>query len=526
MAEYGALPAPWQSLPIICKGGLDLSSDALSQGTAATGSAIVLQNFEPALEGGYRRISGYSLWDQASIPGDINTPVLGVQPALGRAFGVRYSTTLNSNDIYQSFGSGWTKINLVGRPGVCTKARMIPYSITKPVVVGTDGQNTAWKYDGTTFTDINSAGAPLNPQYAEMFLARLVLSGYSSNTSAISLSAPNDDEDFSGASGAIEINVGDVVVGLKNFRSTLYIFCKNSIFKLIGSTSADFQIEPVTSAIGCISGDTIQETGGDLIYLAPDGFRSVAGTAYIGDVDLSLQSRAIQPIVRDLLSTVSITNWCSCPVRIKSQYRCWFYDLNASEDDAVGVIGKLEPGAPIDSFNNTYTKYVWSVMVGIKPYCSASYYDANTERVLFGHYTDGCVYQMEVGDSFNGRDISAIYKSPFITFNDVTLRKVMQKIDLFTQIEGSSVIDLGLKFDYENTGILQPASVPFVSSASFAVYGSGIYDTSVYAGVQFPVFKQNLIGSGFTTAFEFTSIGGAPYRIDSFAVTFGLKGRR
>lgn len=525
--EYGN-PNEWQGEVVVCKDGLTLNLDALSQGTGKQGSALVLQNFESALEGGYRRINGYSKWDTNSVPGTTNNPILGVKSALGGIFAARRTNATPTTDIYFSTGSGWgSRINSGDRGGNPLKVRFITYAITKPVIVGVDGVNPAFKYDGSSYTLLNGSGSPADPKYAEMFLARLVLAGYSSNTSAITLSAPNDDTDYAGADGAIEINVGDVVVGIKNFRNNLYIFCQNRIYKLVGTDSSTFAIQPVTTAIGCLSGDTVQEVGGDLIYLAPDGFRSIAGTFNIGDVDLSLLSRNIQPLVREsIIGNSGISQYSSCPIRKKSQYRCWFYDSSVSKDNSLGVIGKLEQGEPLNAYNYTYTQYSWSTTAGIQPYCADSYFDGNTERAVIGDPTTGKVYLLESGNDFDGVAINAIFQSPYLTFKDATLRKVMQKINIYSQIEGASTINLGLNFDYNNSGILQPATQTLNATGSFAVYGTAVYNTSLYSGVEFPVFQKNILGSGFTTSFIFTSTGGAPYRIDSFQITYSLKGRR
>ena len=40
--------------------------------------------------------------------------------------------------------------------------------------------------------------------------------------------------------------------------------------------SSNIAIVPVTKNVGCLSGYSIQEIGGDLIFLAPDGLRTVA----------------------------------------------------------------------------------------------------------------------------------------------------------------------------------------------------------------------------------------------------------
>lgn len=517
----------WQSLPVQSKGGLVLNLDALTQGTTQPGSAKILQNFEPALEGGYRRINGYAKFDTNTVPGDANSAVLGVKAALGGVFAARRVSATPTTDIYFSTGSGWgSRINSANRGGNPNKVRFTTYALSKPVIIGCDGTNPAFKYDGTTYTLINGTGAPADPKYAELFNSSLVLAGYSSNKSAVSISAPNADTTFDGTMGAVEIQVGDVVTGIKVFRDILYIFCLNGIFKVAGESAADYQMTEVTRQIGCLNGDTIQEVGGDLIYLAPDGFRSVAGTYNIGDVDLSLQSRAIQPFLRDNVIGNSITQFSSVVIRKKSQYRCMFYVSGASKSGSLGVIGKIEQGNPTDAYNYIYTTYEWSTTVGIQPYCADSYYDSGIERVVIGDPSTGFVYSLETGNDFDGTAIQAVYQSPYITFNDVSLRKVMQKIDVFTEAEGAATINLGLNFDFNAMGILQPASQALNLSGSFPVYGGAVYGTDVYASISFPVFKKNLLGSGFTTAFSYTSNGGAPYRIDSYQIIYSLKGRR
>ena len=60
-------------------------------------------------------------------------------------------------------------------------------------------------------------------------------------------------------------------------------------------------IKSITKNIGCVSGNSIQEIGGDLIFLAPDGLRTVAGTARIDDVELGSISRKILPLINNLL---------------------------------------------------------------------------------------------------------------------------------------------------------------------------------------------------------------------------------
>lgn len=59
---------PWQSYPVEFTGGLITNVSPLQQGVNAPGSARILRNFEPSIEGGYRRIKGYEKYDTDLIP--------------------------------------------------------------------------------------------------------------------------------------------------------------------------------------------------------------------------------------------------------------------------------------------------------------------------------------------------------------------------------------------------------------------------------------------------------------------------
>ena len=58
----------WSTYPIEFKGGLITNLSPLQLGINAPGSARILKNYEPSVEGGYRRIEGYEKYDTAFIP--------------------------------------------------------------------------------------------------------------------------------------------------------------------------------------------------------------------------------------------------------------------------------------------------------------------------------------------------------------------------------------------------------------------------------------------------------------------------
>ena len=180
-----------------------------------------------------------------------------------------------------------------------------------------------------SFKELNRS-APTDPSLVTIFGERLIVAGQSSNPQQVAYSTRLTPENFTGASAGT-VDVGDQIVGIKSFRNKLIVFCKNSIYQLSNLDSTAV-LSSVTKNIGCVSGKTIQEIGGDLIFLAPDGLRTIAGTARIDDIELGSISRKILPVFRDdVFPNLSTITFSSMVIREKSQYRL-FYFKNVTAD--------------------------------------------------------------------------------------------------------------------------------------------------------------------------------------------------
>ena len=62
------MPTNRETFPIQFSGGLITNMSPLQQGLQMPGSARILRNFEPSIEGGYRRIEGFDKFDSNIIP--------------------------------------------------------------------------------------------------------------------------------------------------------------------------------------------------------------------------------------------------------------------------------------------------------------------------------------------------------------------------------------------------------------------------------------------------------------------------
>ena len=346
------------------------------------------------------------------------------------------------------------------------------------------------------------------------FKNHMFYSGMSSTPQEVVFSQPFDEDAFNSGSGAGSIKVDDVIVGLKVFRDNLFIFCENRIFKLGGSSSSDFAIVPVTRNIGCINGFTILEFAGDLVFLGPDGLRTVAGTARIGDVELGTISGNVQQGGRDNLTNADA--FVSLVIPDKTQYRIFFSKEGQAETSSIGAACVMKGQA-----------FEFSQLKGIRPACADTIVDEGDVIVLHGGF-DGFVYRQERGNTFDGTLISAKYRSPDLNMGDPGVRKHMQRVNVNYAPESTIDADLFVRYDYESNTSTRPAAYPLDSTNVAGLYGSSTYGNAVYGGPSQPIVRKAVEGSGFAVALrvEDGATATAPYTLKGFQLEFQVGARR
>ena len=488
-----------------CQGGLVLDQSTFAM---QPGMALELQNFEPDISGGYRRISGYAKWNSNIVPQTASStePVLMVALFNSKVIAAR------GTKIYEAGTTGsWSEID-TGRTSA-GRYTFFRYNLAgTDFIIWADGANHATKYDGTTLTDINASGAPANPKFVTGFKDHLFFAGMSSTPQQLTFTAPFTDNDFQTSNGAGTIKVDSNITGLFPFRDALFIFCEERIFKLTGSALADFAVQPVTREIGCLNGFTIQEFAGDIIFLGPDGLRTVAGTERIGDVELGTISRPVQKRFQEL---TDVDEFTSLVIPDKTQYRIFFSKASTTRAATEGIICVRRGEG-----------YEFGDTLGIRASATDSTVVAGTSFVLHGDF-DGYVYRQEQGNDFDGNTIVGKYRSPDLTMGDAGIRKNFQRVIINYAPEAAVNADLFLRYDYEAPDVARPAAYPFDTSTVVAVYGSAIYNTSTYGGQTNPLVRQPVEGSGFAVALRVNDRGtSAPYSLKGFQLEFDAGARR
>ena len=361
-------------------------------------------------------------------------------------------------------------------------------------------------------TDVSESSVS-GSKFLAAFKNHMFYAGKSSTPQTVVFSQPNDEDAFNTGSGAGSIKVDDTITGLKVFRDNLFIFCQDRIFKLSGSTSSDFAITPVTRNIGCVNGQTIQEFAGDLIFLAPDGLRTVAGTARIGDVELGTISTPVQSLFNNNIANAS--GFRSIVIPNKTQYRVFFTKSGVAQTVTEGVITSLRG-----------QRFEFANLKGIRP-TSTDTVTSATETIIIHGGEGGYVYRQESGNDFDGAAINGKYRSPDLTFNDAGIRKHMQRVLVSYKPESSIDADLFLRYDFEDPDAPRPAAYSLDAADIVAIYGTGTYGTATYGGQAEPLLRQSVEGSGFTVALRVEDGGvTAPYSLKGFQLEYQLGARR
>lgn len=540
-----------------CKGGLNTNLSQLEL-LQQPGAATELINFEVDPDGGYRRINGFT-GALGSKPNGTNT-ILGLMAYAGGLIAcsgtgifwtVDFVTWIQINrGVIADGEKNYTDFiaqSVVARTGQgrCSisvyEGNLSPYG----EVVICDGVNAPFYFYSTGTGAVNDSSrryvsGPLVNNGNQTLGAssvstvhgqQLVVGGTATDPNEIYTSTLNDVPNFSGT-GSNAIRLADRVVGLKSFRGDLIVFCKNSIYRVVNLESADSTtaVVPVTKNIGCLDANSIQEIGGDLVFLAPDGIRTLAGTARIDDVELTSVSRNIQNIISKITKPTVPYDISSLVIRNKSQYRLFYSKAGESPAITRGIIGTF-----------TGQGYEWSETCGIEAVATTSEL-SNTggkEQVFHGDRL-GEIYFHDTGNKFihagTDANIKAEYQSPSLDFGDIGTRKTIQYVKISATPDDDNITvaaepKLSVVFDFEDTNIQQPPTYTLPSIYPVAEFGVSRFSndtyTSYFGASDNPLIRQPVQGSCYCSAYKISSEDQlSPYTINGLYINYVPAGRR
>ena len=239
-----------QPYTVACEGGLVTASNQIDL-LRSPGVATALQNFEVSVEGGYRRINGYTKFggSSATRPTGGEARILGVVP-----YGDGVIACASTSIYFTLDGITWIEINrssvsssgdnystFTGRSVLTrTNQGQVQFAFFEGAafqygqIIIADGANKPYLFrmegsgalaSRTFFAEEITVSGTKGVSFITHHDRHLIAAGVEDNLTTVYYSALLDPTDFSG-SGSGAVTITDQVVGLASFRLTYLYFVK------------------------------------------------------------------------------------------------------------------------------------------------------------------------------------------------------------------------------------------------------------------------------------------------------------
>lgn len=326
-------------------------------------------------------------------------------------------------------------------------------SVATKRIYGCDGVNRGFEFDGTVFVPITTGMTTDAPNHVCAHKKQLFFSFGAS----VQHAAPGTPYIWSAILGASEIGMGDTVTGFQTqpgseTSGALAIFSRNLTSILYGTGVSNWVLTPYRQELGAYA-YSVQDIG-HTMFVDDMGVTSLVTAQTYGNFNHAALSARIKTWVDGKRGkTVA-----SCVLRDKSQYRVFFSDGYALYVTVKGqkVIGMMP------------------VQLGHTPTCAWSSEESDgTETSYFGA-TNGMVYQMEKGTSFDGSAIASHIKLAWDFLGSPQLIKRFHGSSIEVSGDGYSEFSFSYKLGYGSTEIAQPGTQTEITEFTTGSWDDGV----------------------------------------------------
>lgn len=327
-------------------------------------------------------------------------------------------------------------------------------------IYGCDGVNRGFEFDGDILVPITTGMTTDAPEHVHAHQKQLFFSFGGS----VQHAAPTTPYIWSVVLGASEIGMGDTVEGFmtqpgSTSAGALAIFTRNRLSMLYGTGVANWQLIPYRAELGGYA-YTIQDVGYTM-FLDDQGVRSIQTSQNFGNFVHDTISAKLKKWVNG--KRVKVTASCVC--RDKSQYRLFFSDgyalfitLGTTRGSAIAPTTSRVVGMTVIKLAHAAI-WAWSSE------------EADGSEVIYFGSTNGEVYQMERGTSFDGDPIDHWMYLARDFLKSPRLIKRFHSASLEISGIGYAEFSFSYSLGYGSTDIAQPAEQNIITS-----FSSGSFD--------------------------------------------------
>jgi hypothetical protein len=341
---------------------------------------------------------------------------------------------------------------------------------------GCDGKNRAFEYDGSVFVPIASGMSSDAPEHIAIHQNQLFLSFKAS----LQHSAPGEPYSWNAIIGAGELAVGDDITGLvtqpgAEGGGALSILSKNSTYTLYGTGAIDWKLVSFKNEAGSYP-YTAQLMSSRTIIFDDRGICDLATSQNYGNFEDATLSNQVKNEVNSKKSIAS----ASTISREKNQYRIFF-------TDATGYYVTFAAGKVIGIMPITFANPVR---------CACSLESSSGEDLSFFGSTNGYVYQMDRGTSFDGESIEAFINLAYNFSQAPRIRKRFRQAAFEIEGDGYSEFNFSYELIYGTTLVQQPGSSRVIIDLGSTFWDSITWDSFYWDGQTIGPVETDMTGTG------------------------------
>lgn len=302
-------------------------------------------------------------------------------------------------------------------------------------IYGCDGVNPGFEFDGNVLAPISTGMTADQPTNVKVHKNHLFFA-FGNSLQHSGITTPYA---WTVISGAAEMLAADSITGFSTEGGSetggaLAVWCRNALHILYGSSSSDWNFIRYKGAIGARS-NSIQQIGHTFV-LDDRGMSTLQAVQAFGN----FKDNSVSARVQKWLNARKNLLVGSCVCREKNQIRLFFSDNTA-----------------------LYVTISNGKVVGLMPCelehtvnCVYSIEDDDGEEIIRFGGTDGYVYQMEKGTSFDGDAIDTLLITHYHHDKTPTLNKDYRDLMLEVEGEGFAILDVAGRFGYGDAYLSQP----------------------------------------------------------------------
>ena len=277
----------------------------------------------------------------------------------------------------------------------------------------------------------NSAGETVYSDIISVYKGRI----WVGSGSSIYFSALGSYTDFSAEGDAGYINDfytdTDEIVALKPFKDYLAIYKEKSVYLLSGSSSSDFAITPFANK-GAYAQNGIISANNRQYF-----FSSGIFTLEVGELNQIMLGNEITEKIKQEFSNFDKSRFSEViAINYENKNQIWFF---------------------IPYKNSEYLNTIWINDIQNKAWYKRILPQNITTSTILKDYiitadSNGNIYKENIGNSFNGKAIDFMWKSPFLSIGNPTIRKTIDEFYfiLDESYENNFNFSVYKNFDSEN----------------------------------------------------------------------------